>query len=124
MATENKVYTAKARNVRYSPYKLRPLADVIRGKSADFALGWLSTYKTKRAIALRKVLESAIANAKHLDGVLVEDLRIKDLKIDQGPTYRYYKPGAMGRAVAQKKVFCHLSVTLQGVPNNNLKKEA
>jgi large subunit ribosomal protein L22 len=106
-------YTAKARYVSYSPYKLRPLADVIRGKRADYALGWLATYASQRTQPIKKMLQSAIANAKNRSDVSVNDLVIKELRVDQGPIFRYYKPGAMGRANVQRRRFSHISVILE-----------
>jgi large subunit ribosomal protein L22 len=107
-------FIAKARYVRYSPFKLRPLVDVIRGKSAEYALSWLATYGTRRSSPIQKVVESAIANAQHaLPGVAASTLKIADIRVDQGPTYRYFKPTARGSASIQRKRFSHLSVILQ-----------
>lgn len=106
-------FVAKAKYVRYSPYKLRPLADVIRGKEVAYALNWLSTYRTKRAVPVQKVLESAVANAKNLSNVEPSALFVKEICIDQGPIQRYFKPGAMGRAMPQRKRLCHLSIVLE-----------
>ncbi len=106
-------FVAKSRYVSYSPYKLRPIADVVRGKSAAYALGWLSTYRTRRSLPLIKVLESAVANAKHLSNIDPHDLSVKEICVDQGPIHRYFKPGAMGRAMIQRKRSCHISVILE-----------
>ncbi len=77
-------FEAKARYVWYSPYKLRPLADVVRGKSARFALDWLTTYQTKRALPLKKLIASAIANAQNLQNVPAESLTVHEIRVDQG----------------------------------------
>ena len=106
-------FGAIARFVRYSPYKLRPIADVVRGKDVDYALSWLTTYKTQRVAPIKKVLESAVANAKSLQNIEPGALMVKDIRIDQGPIRRYFKPGAQGRAKPQRKRMCHISVTLQ-----------
>ncbi|HVX01209.1 MAG TPA: 50S ribosomal protein L22 [Candidatus Babeliaceae bacterium] len=106
-------FAAHAKHVAYSPYKLRPLANVIRGKGAIYALNWLTTYKTKRAIPIKKVLQSALANAKHLKNVDPQSLEIKEIRIDQGPILRYFKPGAMGRAMIQRRRQCHISIILE-----------
>lgn len=106
-------FVAKALYIPYSPYKLRPLADVVRGKPVIYALGWLQTYKSKRSKSLKKVLESAVANAKHLNNVSPTDLSVKEIRVDQGPIHRYYKPGAMGRSIPQRRRLCHISVTLE-----------
>jgi large subunit ribosomal protein L22 len=106
-------FNAKALYIPYSPYKLRPLANVVRGKPVLYALGWLQTYKSKRTKALKKAVESAVANAKNLKNVDPQDLSIKEIKVDQGPIHRYFKPGAMGRAMIQRKRLCHISVTVE-----------
>lgn len=106
-------FVAKTKYIWYSPYKLRPLADVIRGKGAVYALNWLSIHKTKKSAPVKKTLVSAIANAKDLENISVENLVIKEICVDQGPTRRYYKPSAMGRAMAQRKRQCHLKIVLE-----------
>ena len=63
-------------------------------------------------VPLKKVLESAIANAKDRSDIDLSDLRIKEIKVDQGPVFKYFKPGAMGRANVQRKRQSHISVTL------------
>lgn len=108
-------FVAKARYVRYSPYKLRPLADVVRGKKVPFALSWLATSSLAKARSVYKVIESAVANAYSLKQVSAEDLVIKEIKVDQGPMYRYFKPGAQGRANIYRRRLCHLSIVLQSV---------
>lgn len=106
-------FVAKAKYVHYSPYKLRPLVDVIRGKDARFALHWLATFANQRSKPVEKVLKSAVANAKNLTNAQPKDLIIKDFRVDQGPIFRYFKPGAMGRATILRKRFSHLSVKLE-----------
>lgn len=106
-------FEAKAKYVRYSPYKLRPLADVIRGQQVINALNWLSTYRNKRTVPVIKVIESAVANAKHNNNIESNLLFIKEIRVDQGPIQSYFKPGAMGRAMPQRKRLCHLSVILE-----------
>lgn len=106
-------FTAKARYVRTSPYKIRPLADVVRGKNAVYALNWLSTCSVKKAVPLLKLLQSAVANAKNNGNVAAEKLLVKDLRVDQGPIVRYFKPGAMGRANIYRKRLSHMSIVLE-----------
>lgn len=120
-ALRNKMrFVAKSKFVRYSPYKLRPLADVVRGKSASYALDWLKTYQSRRVTPLRKMLESAVANAKSLKNLQPHELVVKDLRIDEGPMFRYFKPGAMGRAVILRKRLSHLSVVLESVESKEV----
>lgn len=106
-------FNARARYVRFSPYKLRPLADVIRGKNVDYALNWLATAALKKALPMKKIVASAAANAKQLQGLDAQKLVVKEIRVDQGPTYKYFKPGAMGRANVYKKRFSHISVVLE-----------
>lgn len=106
-------FVAKSRFVHYSPYKIRPFADVVRGKNVQYALDWLRAHENKRVVALKKVIQSAAANAKSLQEINPKDLVIKELRIDQGPIFRYFKPGAMGRAVIRRKRFSHLSIILE-----------
>ena len=113
-------FIAKAKFVHYSPFKLRPLADVIRGKNVKFALDWLLTTALKRSVPIRKVVASAAANAQQLGNVEAKGLRIKEIRIDQGPTVRSFKPGAMGRANPQRKRFSHIQVIVEPIE----KKEA
>ena len=108
-------FTAKAKYVWYSPYKLRPIVAVVRGKSVDYALSWLTTYKSKRMIPIKKVIESAVANAVNNGKVESHRLKIKEFRVDQGPINKYFKPSAMGRAAPQRKRLCHLSVILEEV---------
>jgi len=110
-------FTAKARYIRFSPYKLRILADVIRGKSVLYALNWLSTCALKRAEPIKKMVESAAANAQHLKAIDPEYLSIKDIRVDEGPTYRYFKPGAMGRSNKYKRRISHMSIVVESVQN-------
>jgi large subunit ribosomal protein L22 len=108
-------FKAKAKFIHYSPYKLRPLADVIRGKNVQYALHWLATQQTRRVSPLKKIIESVAANAKSLQDANPSTLRIKDLRVDEGPMFKYFKPGAMGRAVVLRKRFSHLSVILEKI---------
>lgn len=108
-------FFAKARYIRYSPFKLRPIVDVIRGKNVRVALDWLFTCKLKRAVPVRKMVESAAANAKNLQQIEAVNLFISDIRVDHGPKYRYFKPGAMGRASMQTKRSSHMSVQLGSV---------
>lgn len=105
-------FVAKYRNARFSPYKLRPLADVVRGKPASYALRWLSTCALKKAVPLKKVIKSAADSAKYLKDINLENLIVKDIRVDEGRTFRYFKPGSMGRANVYRRRSCHISVEL------------
>ena len=106
-------FTAKTRYTNFSPYKLRPLVDVVRGKPVSYALHWLATAAMKRATPIKKMIESAAANAKQLQNIERENLVIKEIRVDNGPSLRYFKPGAMGRANVQRRRFSHISVILE-----------
>ena len=108
-------FVAKAFHIRISPYKLRSLADVVRGKNVEYALHWLATYPVQKAQPVRKVIESAAGNAKHLKGLESSSLVISEIKVDEGPMVRYFRPGAMGRSNAQKKRLSHISVIVKSI---------
>lgn len=107
--------SAKSKYLRVSPYKLRPIVDVIRGKSLDQSLAYLKTHMTKRVKPIVKVLESAFANARDLgeNSVSAQDLVVKEVCVDQGPVLKYYKPAAMGRAATQRKRLSQITVVLE-----------
>ncbi len=108
-------FGAKARYIRFSPYKLRPLVDVIRGKSVPSALSVLATCSVRRALPIKKMIESAAANAKNLQNIDPAGLFVKIIQIDEGPSHRYYRPGAMGRSNVYKRRLSHASVVLEPV---------
>lgn len=94
---------AELKNYRQSPRKVRLVADLIRGKKADEALTLL-TFTVKRASdPVKKLLESAIANAKHNFDIPVEELFVKEIRVDEGPTLKRWRARAFGRASGIKK---------------------
>lgn len=107
---------AKSRYVRVSPTKMRPYVNVIRGNTVEKALSWLKTCAVKRVSPLAKLLLSAYHNAKTKNNdIEMNALFIKEITVDRGPIYRYYKAGPMGRAAIQRKRLCHLNVILEQV---------
>jgi large subunit ribosomal protein L22 len=108
---------AISKYIRISPYKLRPYADVIRGHSVDKAYAWLKTCAVKRAQPLIKTLASAYANAKFKNPDIdsMNKVFIKEVRIDQGPTVKYFKPAAMGRAAPQRKRMSHIVIVVDKV---------
>ena len=106
---------AKSRYVRISPYKLRPIVDVIRGNSLDQAVAWLGNCALKKVQPIMKVILSAYSNGKNLNSSVnsMSEFFIEEIKVDQGPIMKYYKPGAMGRANVQRKRLSHLEVVLR-----------
>jgi large subunit ribosomal protein L22 len=111
-------FNAIAKFVKTSPTKLRPMADEIRGKSVKYALGWLAAYGATKTVPIKKIIESAAANAKHLHDIEKNDLYVCEIKVDQGPTFKYHKPGAMGRSNVYRKRLSHISVILKNKDTN------
>lgn len=108
---------AKSRFVQISPYKLRPIVDVIRGYSVDKALAWLNSCALRKVKPIAKTVYSAYSNGKNLDSTVKSpaEFYLKEIKIDQGPIVKYFKPGAMGRASIQRRRFSHIEVVLEKV---------
>ncbi len=103
---------AVAKYVRMTPRKLRLVADLIRGKSAQEAWSILEFTPKRAAGPLKKVLESAIANARHNNEMAPESLNVSRVLIDEGPTMKRYTPRARGRAGAIKKRTSHITVVV------------
>ncbi len=93
-----------------SPQKMRLIADQIRGMSADRAVTLLSFSPKKGAKIVKKVLESAIANAENNDGADIDELKITSVEVNQGPTMKRLRPRARGRADRIIKRTSHLIV--------------
>jgi ribosomal protein L22 len=106
------VVRAQAKYVRSSPRKARLVCDHIRGKSVEDARAILA--HTPRAIARdwSKLLESAVANAEHNHELVGEDLYVKAVHADDGPTIKRFRPRAMGRATKIRKRTSHLTILL------------
>ena len=104
--------SANLRMARISPQKARLVADQIRGLPVEKALNTLQ-FSTKRAAGLiRKVLESAIANAEHNDGADVDELRVRVITVDEGPTLKRIRARAKGRANRILKRTSHIHVSV------------
>ena len=101
---------AKLKGARLSAQKARLVADQIRGKSVESALEVLQFSGKKGADIMKKVLESAIANAEHNDGADVDELRVSTIFVDEGMTMKRIKPRAKGRADRILKRSCHITV--------------
>jgi len=96
--------------VRLSPQKGRLVADLVRGRKVDDALNILKFSQQKAAGIVRKVLESAIANAENNDGADVDELRVAEIFVDQGPVMKRIQPRAKGRADRISKRTSHITV--------------
>ena len=103
---------AKARYVRSSARKARIVCDHIRGKSVPEARAILAFAPRGVAKDWSKLLDSAVANAEHNHELIGDELRIKEVFADAGPTIKRFRPRAMGRATPINKRTAHLSITL------------
>ena len=103
---------AKLRGARLSAQKARLVADQIRGKSVTEALDVLTFSTKKGAHLMKKVLESAIANAEHNEGADVDELSVARVFVDEGITLKRIKPRAKGRADRIFKRSCHITVAV------------
>ena len=106
---------ALSRNVRISPFKLRVYVDSIRGKNVGAAVAWLHAQSLNRVVPIAKTLVSAYHNARQSDPSIVDmaQMRIKEIRVDQGPVMRYFRPGAQGRACPQRTRLSHISVIVE-----------
>lgn len=103
---------AKLRGARLSAQKARLVADLVRGKAVEEALQLLTFSPKKGAAIIRKVLNSAIANAEHNEGADVDELRVSTIYVDEGMTMKRIRPRAKGKADRILKRSCHITVKL------------
>jgi large subunit ribosomal protein L22 len=103
---------ATARFIRMSPTKVRQVVDLIRGRHVDEAKQVLAFTQRGATLPVRKVLESAIANAEHNRSLAADELFVARAWVDEGPTLRRFRPRAMGRATRINKRTCHISVVV------------
>lgn len=109
---------ATARYVRVSPSKVRQLTPLIVGKPIDEARRILTFADKGAAAPLRKVLESAVANAENNDGLDPDDLIVYRAFADEGPTLKRYQPRALGRAYRIRKRTSHITVVVAPAEEN------
>jgi large subunit ribosomal protein L22 len=105
-------FRATHRHARVSARKVRPLADLIRGKRADVALDILKFQPQRGARLLEKVLKSAMGNAEDRRAPNVAKLVVTDARIDGGPMFKRIRPRARGMAHVIKKRMSHITVEL------------
>ncbi|UDG81633.1 50S ribosomal protein L22 [Candidatus Profftia lariciata] len=103
---------AKHRHARSSAQKIRLVANLIRGKNVSKALEVLAYTNKKAAGLVKKVLESAIANAEHNNGADIDDLKITKIFVDEGPSMKRIMPRAKGRADRILKRTSHITVVV------------
>ena len=101
---------AKLKYARLSAQKARLVADQIRGLKVEQALDLLSFSNKKGAGIIKKVVESAIANAEHNEGADVDELKVSSIFVDEGMTMKRLRPRAKGRADRILKRSCHITV--------------
>ena len=104
--------SATLKYARTSPQKVRLVADQIRGLPVDRALNILTYSNKKSAAILKKLLESAIANAEHNDGADIDELTVSSVYVNPGPTLKRLSPRARGRADRILKRMSHITVTV------------
>jgi large subunit ribosomal protein L22 len=108
--------TAKVRFLRTAPRKARLVVDAVRGKMVSEALNLLElSMKKGVAIHVAKIVKSAVANmqSRHAEATIdVDELRIKDIRVEEGPMLKRFRPQAHGRGARILKHMCHISVTI------------
>jgi len=103
---------AKTKMIRISPRKVRIVGDLIKKKNINEASGMLTYMPQKASFILKKLLDSAIANAKQKKYVDIDNLYIKNVIVDGGPVLKRFLPRAMGRATKIRKRISHITLVL------------
>ncbi len=103
---------AKLKYARISPQKCRLVADQVRGLPVERALQVLTFSPKKVAGIVKKVLESAIANAEHNEGADIDELKVSRIFVDEGPTYKRWRARAKGSVNHIFKRSSHITVTV------------
>jgi len=106
------IVRAKARFVRIAPRKARLVADQVRGLPVPEARSLLEFSPRGAARDLAKLIDSAAANAESNHDLIADELRVADIRVDEGPTLKRWRPRARGRATRIDKRTSHLSVAL------------
>ena len=101
---------AKLKGAQISEQKVRLVADQVRGKPVEEALSVLEFSPKKAAHIVKKILDSAIANAENNEGADVDELKISSIFVDEGTTMKRLRPRAKGRADRILKRSCHITV--------------
>jgi ribosomal protein L22 len=106
------VVRASSRYVRLAPRKARLIADQVRGMHIEQARALLEFSPRGAAEDIRKLLDSAAANAENNHDLIADEMRISEITVDEGPTLRRFRPRALGRASRINKRTCHIAVAL------------
>ncbi len=101
---------ATLKYARISPQKCRLMADVIRGQSVDEALRVLSFSPKKSARIVKKILESAVANAEHNHGADIDELKVSTVEVNEAPSLRRFRARAKGRGARIIKRNSHITI--------------
>lgn len=104
---------AKLKNIRISAQKVRLVADQVRGMKVDRALDLLTFSEKKAAALMKKLLESAIANAEHNDSLDIDELFIEHVSVDEGPTMKRWRARARGRTAKILKRTSHVTIKVK-----------
>ena len=104
--------SAKLSNAPLSAQKARLVGDQIRGMAVDKALNTLKFSSKKAATIIKKILESAIANAEHNESIDIDDLKVSTVFVNEGPTMKRFKARAKGRANHILKRTCHITISV------------
>lgn len=108
-----------AKYVRLSPQKCRLVADQIRKLPVERALEVLSFSPKKGAVPLKKVLDSAIANAEHNEGADIDELWVSQVMVDEAPTLKRFRARAKGRGTRILKRNCHITLSVSDEPRSS-----
>ena len=103
---------AQAKHVRQSPYKVRRVLDLVRGLPVDEARVVLDLTNRKAAGTIKKVLDSAVANAEHNFALDADELIVAEAYADEGPTLKRWRPRARGRATRIRKRTSHITIVV------------
>src|SRR6476661_7358030 len=98
---------------RIGSQKARLVADVVRGKDVNEAIRNLTFMKQKGAGLIKKLIESAVANAEDRKTIDIDNLYVKSIWVDMGPSMKRFRPRAQGRAFQVKKKLSHINVVLE-----------
>ena len=107
------IVRATAKYVRVSPRKARLVADQVRGLDIEKARALLQFSPRGAARDIQKLIESAAANAENNHDLVGDEMRVAEIRVDEGPTLKRFRPRALGRATPIHKRTCHISVALQ-----------
>ena len=104
---------ASLQYARVAAQKARLVADLVRGKDVNEAVKTLTFLNKKSATMIRKLIESAVANADYKKTMDIDKLYVKTITVDQGPSLKRFMPRAQGRAFGIKKKTAHINVILE-----------